>query len=68
MIKNDLSFQEARGGAVPEFRDDLEVELDCDSNLRYEYAVEAITTVTGYLNVDDQVVKMVDKVKFSPLK
>ena len=68
VIRNNLSFQDAHDGATPEFRDDLEIELDCDPNLRYEYAVEAITAVTGYLNAEDQVVKMVEKVKFTPPK
>ncbi len=64
---SEASYQEAlAGGDVPEFRDDLEIELDCDSQLRYRYAIQAITAVTGYLNGDDQIVKMVDKVKFTP--
>ena len=68
VVRNGVSFQEAYSGAVPEFRDDLEIELDCDANLRYEYTVEVITAVTGYLNSQDQVVKMVEKVKFTPPK
>lgn len=65
--QNGTSFQDAYDGAgTPEFRDDLEVELDCEPKLRYRYAVEAITAVTGYLNSNDQVVKMVEKVKFAP--
>ena len=64
---SEASYQDAvAGSATPEFRDDLEIELDCDSQLRYRYAIQAITAVTGYLNGDDQVVKMVDKVKFTP--
>ena len=68
IVRNDVSFQEAFNGEVPEFNDSLEIELNCDKQLRYEYAVQAITAVTGYLNADDQIVKMVDKVKFSPLE
>ena len=68
IIRNDVSFQEAFNGEVPEFDDSLEIELNCEKQLRYEYAVQAITAVTGYLNADDQIVKMVDKVKFSPLE
>ena len=67
--QNDVAFQAAYSGAgTPEFRDDLEVELDCDPGLRYRYAVQAITAVAGYLNADGQIVKMVDKVKFAPPK
>lgn len=67
--QNEVAFQDAySGAAIPEFRDDLEVELDCDPGLRYRYAVQAITAVAGYLNSDGQIVKMVDKVKFAPPK
>lgn len=65
-IKNDVSFQDAYAGATPEFRDDMEIELDCDENLKYARAMEAITATTGYLNAEDQIVKMVEKVKFTP--
>ncbi|MDO5308266.1 MAG: biopolymer transporter ExbD [Planctomycetia bacterium] len=64
--QNDASFADAINGATPEFRDDLEIELDCDPNLRYKYAMDAITSVSGYLNQNDQIVKMVEKVKFAP--
>ena len=67
--QNSTSFQDAYSGAgQPEFRNDLEVELDCDSQLHYRHAMEAITAVTGYLNSNDQIVKMVEKVKFAPAK
>jgi biopolymer transport protein ExbD len=66
---NSISFQDAYSGlATPEFRDDLEIELDCDERLLYRHAMEAITAVTGYLNSNDQIVKMVEKVKFTPPK
>lgn len=67
--QNEVAFGDAYSGAgTPEFRDDLEVELDCDPGLRYRYAVQAITAVAGYLNSEGQIVKMVDKVKFAPPK
>jgi len=67
--QNEVSYQDARSnGGTPEFRDDLEIELDCDPRLRYRYVVEAMTAVTGYLNSDDQIVKMVERVKFAPPK
>lgn len=67
--QNDVAFSDAFSGAgTPEFRGDLEVELDCDPGLRYRYAVQAITAVAGYLNSEGQIVKMVDKVKFAPPK
>jgi len=42
-----------------------EVELDCDYNLRYEYVVHAITAVSGYYDNNDNVVKLVEKIKFT---
>lgn len=48
--------------------DDLEIEFDCDDALKYRYTVQAITAVTGYINDDNQVVKLVEKVKFAPPK
>ena len=43
-----------------------EVELDCDYHLRYEYVIEAITAVSGYVDPDGRVVKVVEKIKFAP--
>ena len=42
-----------------------EVELDCDYQLRYEYVIEAITAVSGYVD-DDRIVKVIEKIKFAP--
>lgn len=64
--QNDATYRDALAGtATPEFRDDLEIELDCDENLRYRHAMKAITAVAGYLNSENQIVKMVEKVKFA---
>lgn len=46
-------------------REAFEVELDCDYNLRYENVVKAITAVSGYRE-GDQIVKLVEKIKFAP--
>ena len=43
-----------------------EVELDCDFNLKYEFVIEAITAVSGTLAPDGQIIKLVEKIKFSP--
>ncbi len=43
-----------------------EIELDCDYNLDYEYVIRAITAVSGYRGGDGQIVKLVEKIKFSP--
>lgn len=42
-----------------------EVELDCDYQLRYEYVVRAITSVSGYVDPDGNIVKLVEKIRFS---
>jgi biopolymer transport protein ExbD len=42
-----------------------EIEFDCDYNLRYEYVVQAMTAVSGYVH-DGQVIKLVEKIKFTP--
>jgi len=42
-----------------------EVELDCDYNLKYEYVVDAITAVSGYVK-DGEPIQIVGKIKFAP--
>jgi biopolymer transport protein ExbD len=53
------------GNESPTSRESYEVELDCDYDLRYEYVVQAITAVSGYKQ-GDQIVKLVEKIKFAP--
>ena len=58
----------ARSWATPRGPGTLEsteIEFDCDYNLRYEYVVQAMTAVSGYVH-DGQVVKLVEKIKFTP--
>jgi biopolymer transport protein ExbD len=43
-----------------------EVELDCDYKLKYEYVIRAITAVSGRVDKDDNIVKLVEKIKFAP--
>ena len=47
-------------------RESAEVELDCDYNLHYAYVIEAITAVSGSLDANKNIVKLVEKIKFSP--
>lgn len=42
-----------------------EVELDCDYDLRYQYVMQAITAVSGYME-GNRVVRLVEKIKFAP--
>jgi biopolymer transport protein ExbD len=42
-----------------------EVEFECDYNLKYEYVIDAVTAVSGYVSHDDQtVVRMIEKIRF----
>ncbi|MCS7239542.1 MAG: biopolymer transporter ExbD [Thermoguttaceae bacterium] len=51
----------------PSVIESTEVELDCDYHLRYEYVIEAITAVSGYVDEKTgQIVKLVEKIKFAP--
>jgi len=50
----------------PALRETTEVELDCDYQLRYEYVIEAITHVSGYIDPEGRVVKLIEKIKFAP--
>jgi hypothetical protein len=35
--------------------------------LKYEYVVDAVTAVSGYLSSDDQtVVRLIEKIRFAP--
>jgi len=43
-----------------------EVELDCDYQLRFEYVIDAITDISGYVTEDGRIVKLIEKIKFSP--
>ena len=43
-----------------------EVEFQPDYNLRYEELVRAVTSVSGYVNREGNVIKLVEKIKFAP--
>ncbi len=45
-----------------------EVELDCDPQLHYQYVIKAITAVSGYTDADGNIVKLVEKIRFTPPK
>ena len=42
-----------------------EIEIDTDYNLRYAYVIQAITSVSGYKDESDQIVKLIEKIKFA---
>jgi len=43
-----------------------EVEFDCAFNLKYEETVKAITAVSGYKDGEGNIVKLIEKIKFTP--
>lgn len=47
----------------------MEVEFECDYNLKYNNVIDAITAVTGSKARDsDQVKRLIEKIKFAPPK
>lgn len=49
--------------------DAVEVELDCDYQLKYAYIIDAISAVSGYVAQSGgqrQIVRLVEKIKFAP--
>jgi biopolymer transport protein ExbD len=55
-------------GGPGSLAESTEVELDCDYDLRYEYVIAAITAVSGYVDPNNKIVKLIEKIKFSPPK
>ncbi len=47
-------------------QDTAEVELDCDYSLRYEHVINAVTAVSGFVDDNGNIVKLVEKIKFAP--
>ncbi len=45
---------------------EVEVELDCDYGLDYQYVIMAITAISGYFDEQGQIQPLVDKIKFAP--
>jgi biopolymer transport protein ExbD len=72
----DTSFQKltdeivARVGTGPQnvAAANTEVIFDCDEFLRYEEAIRAITAVTGYIDGEGNLVRLVENVKFKEHK
>jgi len=45
-----------------------EVEIDADYNLKYRYVINAITAITGYIDPSGQQHKLIERVRFAPVK
>jgi biopolymer transport protein ExbD len=61
-LNNDVRSWANSGGT---YSDDLEVELDADYNLHYEYVIKAISAATGTVQ-GDRKIKFLEKIKFAP--
>ena len=44
----------------------LEVELECEYQLRFEYVIDAISAMSGYVTEDRRIIPLIEKIKFSP--
>jgi biopolymer transport protein ExbD len=51
----------------PDKASDLEVEIDADYNLNYDYVMRAMTAIVGYVE-NDQPHDLIKRVKFTPPK
>ena len=45
--------------------DQTEVEFTCDFDLHYQFVIQAITAVTGYVGQDGNIIKLIDKIRFA---
>lgn len=45
---------------------DAEIEIDCDYQLRYRHAIDAVTAISGYTDADGNIIKLIDKITFAP--
>ena len=43
-----------------------EVELDADYDLQYRHVISAVTAISGYVDPNGQIVKLIEKIKFAP--
>lgn len=57
------------GGPNAPRRQDLEVEIDADDHLNFDYVVKAIGACSGRLSADGRtIIRYVEKIKFAPPK
>ena len=57
-----LLGDDAGPGSVGE----VELEIDCDYGLRYVHTIDAVTAVSGYLDPNENVIRLIEKIKFAP--
>lgn len=54
--------------AGPGAADSTEAEINFDYDLKYRYVIAAVTAISGYVSPDGHIVKLIQKIKFAPLK
>jgi biopolymer transport protein ExbD len=54
--------------AGPGAAETAEAEINFDFNLKYRYVIAAVTAISGYVSPDGHIVKLIQKIKFAPLK
>lgn len=54
--------------APASLKESAEVELDCDYGLHYRHVIDAITACSGYVAPDGSIIKLIEKIRFSPPK
>jgi biopolymer transport protein ExbD len=54
--------------AGPGAAENTEAEIDFDFDLKYRYVIAAVTAISGYVSPEGHIVKLIQKIKFSPLK
>ena len=64
----NLVEQKLAGEGDPEAGAETEVEFDIDYGLKYSYTVKAIAAVSGRVQPDGTVKKLIKKVKFKDSK
>jgi len=47
---------------------DMEVEIDADYDLQYQYVIQAVSACTGRLGKNGAIIRYVEKIKFAPPK
>ena len=48
--------------------ENTEAEIAFDYNLKYRYVISAVTALSGYISPDGRIVKLIQKINFSPPK
>ena len=54
------------GGVNNPLTKDMEVEIDADYNLHYDYVVQAISSCRGRLDAKGKLIPYIEKIKFAP--